>query len=602
MKWTNKWVMAAAVSVPVLFAATVGGASVEAAAERNANESSSRALLEIRLDKLPLVEKVHVGVLEHKHGEKDSHHEGGHSEEGTDHESTEEENADPGSNNEQYGDQGNMDEQDADPEVSESQKREKRALVDLDLKDSVLGERAHVGVLEHEHEVKDSQREGVQGDDANPEVSESQKREKRALVDLDLKESVLGDRLHVGVLEHEHEVKGSQREGVQGDDADPEVSESQKREKRALVDLDLKDSVLGDHVHVGVLEHEHEVKGSQREGFQGDDADPEVSESQKREKRALVDLDLKESVLGERLHVGVLEHEHEVKGSQREGVQGDAKTSERALLDLDLLDGIIGDTELSVLETVASRNDDGTRYTERSGVRLNLSPVLLPLDLNLGVLTSSSQTIPGQDDNAGGDNTGGDNAGGDNTGGDNTGGDNAGGDNTGGDNAGGDNTGSDNTGGDNTGGDNTGGDNAGGEGSDGFAAGNTDASEDSSTGESNSGNADPGAVEGGSGEQAGATDGLNSSRPRTGEVSLTEGNGSAAGSLGYSYSSERAEASLSGNAAFTPLLAGTNASIQEGSFPRTGGLLDSSWLVVAALALLLLGAGLTAYPTLRGKL
>ncbi|MBO2945405.1 hypothetical protein JJQ72_15620, partial [Paenibacillus sp. F411] len=433
------------------------------------------------------------------------------------------------------------------------------------------------------------------------------------------------------------------------------------------VDLDLKESVLGDRLHVGVLEHEHEVKGSHREGVQGDDADPEVSESQKREKRALVDLDLKDSVLGDRLHVGVLEHEHEVKGSQSEGVQGDAKTSERALLDLDLLDGIIGDTELSVLETVASRNDDGTRYTERSGVRVNLSPVFLPLDLNLGVLTSSSQTIPGQDDNAGGDNTGGDNAGGDNTGGDNaggdntggdntggdnaggdntggdnaggdnnggdnaggdntggdnaggdnaggdnaggdntggdnTGGDNAGGDNTGGDNAGGDNTGSDNTGGDNTGGDNTGGDNAGGEGSDGFAAGNTDASEDSSTGESDSGNADPGAVEGGSGEQAGATDSLNSSRPRTGEVSLAEGSGSAAGSLGYSYSGERAEASLSGNAAFTPLLAGTNASIQEGSFPRTGGLLDSSWLVVAALALLLLGAGLIAYPTLRGKL
>ncbi|CAM3410098.1 MULTISPECIES: LPXTG cell wall anchor domain-containing protein [Saccharibacillus] len=309
------------------------------------------------------------------------------------------------------------------------------ALIDLDL-DEVLGESVHVGVLESEEATTTSGATGTNGStgttggSATGTTTTASEKNADALVNVNLDE-VLGESVHVGVLENEEATTTSGATGTNGStgttggNATGTTTTSEKNAD-ALVNVDL-DEVLGESVHVGVLESEEATTTSEATGTNGTTGGSTTGTTVTNN-GALIDLDLDE-VLGENVHVGVLENSSSTTTSGTAPNQPAASGNSGSLINLNLDEVLGSEVGLTVLENGSSANSNGTSQNS-SLLDLNLDG-LLP-GVQVSVLPSSSSTTnePGTDNggNTGGTTPGTDNGG--NTGGTTPGTDNGG--NTGG--------------------------------------------------------------------------------------------------------------------------------------------------------------------------
>ncbi|QDH22617.1 LPXTG cell wall anchor domain-containing protein [Saccharibacillus brassicae] len=307
----------------------------------------------------------------------------------------------------------------APPTSGETISQDYDALVNVDL-DEVLGESVHVGVLENEEATMTSGATGTNGSTGTtggtaPGTTTTSEKNADALVNVDLDE-VLGESVHVGVLENEEATTTSEATGANGSTGTTGgiatgTTTTSEKNADALVNVDL-DEVLGESVHVGVLENEEATTNSGTTGTNGSTGTTGgiatgTTTTSEKNADALVNVDLDE-VLGESVHVGVLENEEATTTSEATGTNGSTGgsttgttvTNNGALIDLDL-DEVLGESvHVGVLENSSSTTTSGTAPNQpaasgNSGslINLNLDEVL-GSEVGLTVLENGSSANP----------------------------------------------------------------------------------------------------------------------------------------------------------------------------------------------------------------
>ncbi|MGG3284077.1 hypothetical protein, partial [Paenibacillus solani] len=217
---------------------------------------------------------------------------------------------------------------------------EQQSLVEAQGLDIPLLGELHLGVLD-EHSSADeetvSEAEGIPegeqpgtGSEAIVEKTEGSS----SVVELELVDSLLGDKVHAGVLDEHSSANGetvSEAEGTPEGEQPGTGSEAVVEKTEAsssVVELELIDSLLGDKVHAGVLD-EHssaskedasEVEGSP-EGEQPG-AGSEVVAEKNEASSSVVELDLIDSLLGDKVHAGVLDEHSSASKEDASEVEG----------------------------------------------------------------------------------------------------------------------------------------------------------------------------------------------------------------------------------------------------------------------------------------
>ncbi|MGG3284428.1 hypothetical protein, partial [Paenibacillus solani] len=116
---------------------------------------------------------------------------------------------------------------------------------------------------------------------------------------------------------------------------------------------------------------------------------------------SVVELELVDSLLGDKVHAGVLD-EHTATSTQSgstDGNNGTAASENSSLVELDLIGSLLGDVHVGLLENNRSTNEqNGESSSKSSLLGVDLKNSILPLDLSLGLLTrQTASTLPIED-------------------------------------------------------------------------------------------------------------------------------------------------------------------------------------------------------------
>jgi len=397
MKWSGKWGKALVFGSVVAVSLQLGMTHADAAEQSGiSNESwtEQQSLVEVQGLEIPLLGELHLGVLdEHSsaNGENVSEAEGTP------------EGEQPGTGSE------------AVVEKAEGSS----SVVELELVDSLLGDKVHAGVLDEHSTVNGetiSEAEGIPEGEQPGTGSEAEVEQTEAsssVVELELIDSLLGDKVHAGVLDEHSSANGETAseaegtpEGEQPGTGSVAVVE-QTEASSSVVELELVDSLLGDKVHAGVLDEHSSANGEtasevegKTEGEQpgtGSEAVVENTEASS----SVVELELVDSLLGDKVHAGVLdEHTTTSTGSgSTDGNNGTTASENSSLAKLDLIGSLLGDVHVGLLENNRSANEqNGESSSKSSLLGVDLKNSILPLDLSLGLLTrQTAATLPIED-------------------------------------------------------------------------------------------------------------------------------------------------------------------------------------------------------------
>jgi len=115
----------------------------------------------------------------------------------------------------------------------------------------------------------------------------------------------------------------------------------------------------------------------------------------------VVELELIDSLLGDKVHAGVLD-EHTTTSTESgstDGNNGTTASENSSLAELDLIGSLLGDVHVGLLENNRSTNEqNGESSSKSSLLGVDLKNSILPLDLSLGLLTRQNvSTLPIED-------------------------------------------------------------------------------------------------------------------------------------------------------------------------------------------------------------